>query len=97
MQAQLARLIAMSGSVAAKRSIAGQVEDRVKAGKCLVCEESATRRGLCMNHYQTFLRRQREKGSPEEQAAFEEACIREGKILPVHQMRVIKRDDPFNV
>lgn len=77
-----------------KRTIASQVTDRVRSGKCLLCDESAVRRGLCMNHYQTFLRRMYAKGR-EDGVAFQEACIREGKILAVGKMRELKSDDPF--
>ena len=77
-----------------KRSIASQVTERVRSCKCLLCEDLATRRGLCMNHYQTFLRRRDARGK-EDGALFEEACIREGKVLAQHKMRELKRDDPF--
>lgn len=97
MQTQFARWIAMSGTVEAKRSIAAQVGERVKSGKCLVCESDAKRRGLCNTHYQAFLRRQRDKDNKQEQVEFEESCIREGKILPVHEMARMKRVDPFDV
>lgn len=77
-----------------KRSIASQVTERVRSGKCLLCEDQAVRRGLCMNHYQTFLRRRESRGR-EDGALFEEACIREGKILALGKMRELKTDDPF--
>ena len=77
----------------AKRSIARQVEEQVRSGVCLVCKAKAVRRGLCMNHYQLFLRRFKAKGETRDE--FEAACIREGKILAVGQMREIKQDDPF--
>jgi hypothetical protein len=84
----------MSEGMRAKRSIVKAVEERVRSGQCLVCDAKAERRGLCMNHYQTFLRRQREQGH--DAADFEVACIREGKILASGQMREIKADDPFS-
>lgn len=91
--AQLSRFLAMSNEVTVKRTLAKVVEDRVRACKCLVCEAEAVRRGLCMNHYQFFLRRQKARGK--DAAEFEAACIREGKILASGRMREIKADDPF--
>ena len=77
-----------------KRSIANHVTERVRSGKCLLCDDEATRRGLCMNHYQTFLRRQKERGG-KDGADFESACIREGKVLAQGAMRALKANDPF--
>jgi len=82
----------MSSDLGVKRTLVGHVTERVRSGKCLLCEDAATRRGLCMNHYQTFLRRFAER---QDKAEFETACIREGKILAVGKMREIKTDDPF--
>lgn len=92
--AQLSRFLAMSGDVTVKRTLTKQVEDQVRSGVCLVCQAKAARRGLCMNHYQLFLRRfkARDKRSA---AEFEAACIREGKILPSGRMRELKTNDPF--
>lgn len=77
-----------------KRSIANQVTERVRSCKCLLCDDPATRRGLCMNHYQTFLRRRAVRGE-KDGALFEETCIREGKILGLGKMRELKANDPF--
>ena len=77
-----------------KRSIANQVTERVRSGKCLLCDDQAVRRGLCMNHYQTFLRRRDRRGE-KDGSVFEEACIREGKILALGKMRELKTNDPF--
>lgn len=92
--AQLSRYLAMGEGMKAKRTIAKEVHERVRSGLCLLCDAKADRRGLCMNHYMTFLRRQREHG--DKAADFEAACIREGKILASGQMREIKQDDPFS-
>lgn len=93
---QISRLIAMA-SVTAKRSIAGEVQKRVRECKCLVCEARAERRGVCMRHYQWFLRQFKAKGSEEARLSYEETLIREGKILAQNQMRDLKRDDPFAI
>lgn len=85
----------MAEAVTAKRKVAGKVEERVKAGKCLHCEAAGTRRGLCMRHYQQFLARMRERGNKAAQAEFEANAIREGKVLAIGQCREIKREDPF--
>lgn len=87
---QVSRWISMSTTF--KRSIAAQVIERVRSGKCLLCDADAARHGLCFNHYQTFLRR---RTSRAEGDLFEEACIREGKVLALGKMREIKATDPF--
>lgn len=93
--AQMSRFLAMSADVTVKRTLAKSVDERVRSGICLVCDAKAERRGLCMNHYQFFLRRHKAKGK--DAAEFEAACIREGRILPVGRMREIKQDNPFDV
>ena len=84
----------MTFTATVKRSIAASVEQRVKAGKCLVCESDATKRGVCDRHYMAF-RRMLQSKPTEEQADFEAAAIREGKILPVQEVRRITSDNPF--
>lgn len=84
----------MSSDIVVKRTLAGQVTDRVRSGKCLLCDDPAVRRGLCMNHYQLFLRRRDARGNSDG-VQFEAACIREGKILAVGKMRELKSNDPF--
>lgn len=84
----------MTVQATAKRSKAAQVEERVKAGKCLVCEMAATRRGLCFRHYQMYLRYVASKPRGD-QADVELRCIQEGRILAVNQVREIKRENPF--
>jgi hypothetical protein len=86
--------MAMTNDFAVKRNLANQVAERVRSGKCLVCDEKAARRGLCMNHYQLFLRRREARGS-NDAVQFEAAAIREGKVLPVGRMRELKSVDPF--
>lgn len=92
---QLSRIIAMSEATARKGK-ASEVEKRVKSGRCLLCNTAAQRRGLCMSHYQTFLRRLSDKGDKVAQAEFEAACIREGLVLAAGDVRKIKTDDPFS-
>lgn len=92
---QRSKLLARRAELKAKRSKQADVEERVKSGKCLICDHDATRRGVCTRHYQLFHRRQREKPTPQEQAEFESTAIREGKILAVRQMHRIKREEPF--
>ena len=44
---QLSRFIAMAITATPKRTVVAQVEQRVKDGKCLLCEAAAEKRGLC--------------------------------------------------
>jgi hypothetical protein len=91
---QLARWLSMTDT-RAKRSKEKEVEDRVRSGKCLLCESSDNnRRGLCMAHYQMFLRT-RDALPKAERIAFEEEQIKEGRILAIGQIREIRSPNPF--
>lgn len=83
----------MAGATA-KRSIAAKVDDRARSKKCLHCEVTATKRGLCDRHYLFFVRTLAAKPD-RERIEFEDACIREGKILASHAIRKINSDNPF--
>ncbi len=77
-----------------KKSKASEVVQRVKAGKCLLCDGDAKRRGLCDSHYRMFHRQLNQKSSTD-QVEFEASAIREGLVLPVGEQRKITSDDPF--
>jgi hypothetical protein len=61
-----------------------KVTEKTKANICLCCDGKATCRGLCARCYNAFKYVMRQRGSQREQANFESACIREGKILESH-------------
>jgi len=84
----------MTAQATVKRSKAAQIEERVKSGKCLVCDELATRRGVCFRHYQMFLRYLASKPDAD-RAETEVRAIQEGRILGVNQVRAIKQENPF--
>lgn len=92
---EVSRLIAMEG-IATKPAIRTQVETRVKGGLCLIptCECVGRRRGLCDAHYQQFLRTLRDKPRAE-RIEFETALIRKGLVLGSHEMKQMKRPNPF--
>jgi len=77
-----------------KRTIVAAVHDRVKTGKCLHCDDKATRRGLCMRHYLEF-RRNLFRQPVRERCDFELDNIRDGNILPQHYARKVKYQSPF--
>lgn len=92
---QLSRWLSMA-ETQAKRTILKDVHQSVRDGKCLVCEDKDdnNRRGLCMACYQQFLRTRASKPK-RERIEFEEINIREGRILPVGQLREIRKPNPF--
>jgi len=93
---QLARYLSMA-QVRAKRSIEKETLEKVKSGNCLICGKSQNgKRGLCNAHYLAFDRRKKEYPN-DRRAAFEEEQIREGRILPVGQLREIRNPNPFTV
>lgn len=84
---QLAKLLSMSG-IEVKRQFREKTIERVKSGKCLVCEDLAFRRGVCCKHYTQFYRAKMSLPK-RDRATFEKAQIEEGKILGVGQAREI--------
>ena len=82
----------------AKRPLKQKVEERAKAGICLLddCGLAAECRGLCKSHSVLFYVRVRSRPSKQAQADFEDECIREGLVLPLGQQRILKRNDPFS-
>lgn len=93
---EVSRLISMTGTVTAKKSLVDRVRERVRSGICLVCESPSARRGLCTRHYQVFQRKLRSLPRSS-RAGFEIKLIKEGKILAVNQVREIMADNPFEV
>ena len=72
-----------------------RLRSRILDGKCLHCENSPTRRGLCVTCYWAFRRMIR--GKPRlSKKLIESRSIREGKILPPNFARQVKRPNPFN-
>lgn len=85
----------MTVTAVPKRTLVAKIEERVKSGKCLVCEdEGKMKRGLCGRHYMAFRRMQAAKPR-DERVDFEANAIREGKILAVNEVRRITTDNPF--
>ena len=90
---QLARLLSMSG-VEVKRQFRCKTVDRVKSGKCLVCDSDAVQRGVCIKHYTQFYRAKMALPK-KDRASFEKQMIEEGKILAVHQAREIRNPNIY--
>ena len=83
-------------NVRAKRSVEQVTQEKVKAGKCLVCgKEQNGKRGLCNAHYLAF-RRQLQAQPLANRPDFEQHHIREGRILPVGQLHEIRSPNPFS-
>lgn len=78
----------------AKKASEKRVAERVRSGKCLVCDAPAEVRGLCQRHYRLFLRKAVLLPQNERQRFLDDA-IREGLILPAWGVCDLKRDDPF--
>lgn len=77
-----------------KRSIKKAVEEKAKAGNCLVCGSAAHRRGLCHRHYMEF-RRRRSEYPKRDRLAFEAKQVWAGLILPSRAIISIKNPSPF--
>lgn len=71
-----------------------RIRSRITGCKCLLCDEHATRRGLCVSHYFAY-RRARASMSRAEQTELDTRSVRAGKILPVGYSRQVKKPNPF--
>jgi hypothetical protein len=82
-------------NVRAKRSLEQAITDKVKSGCCLICGKNQNdKRGLCNADYLLFVRTL--SALPKnERFVFEEHQIKEGRILPVGQLREIRKPNPF--
>lgn len=92
-QNQISRWIAMA-EASLKRSLTKKITEHVKTGKCLHCDSSAVKRGLCQKHYSQF-RRELASKPKSDRNDFEVNLIRDGKILAVGWVAEICRENPF--
>lgn len=86
----------MSGVAKCKKQLRLAVEDKVRAGTCLVCGKPGTHRGLCWSHYLKFNRTKNSLPKPQ-RITFEQKQIEEGRILAVYQSREIRNPSPFTM
>lgn len=93
---QISKWIAMAETTA-KRSVAGKVKERAETKVCLIdnCGQPAAKRGCCHRHYMQFDRALRNCDSKKERTEFEEAAIREGRILASGQIREFSGNNAF--
>lgn len=91
-----ARLYLMR-SLANKRKNVAKLEERVKAGKCILdgCECKVQSRGLCDRHRQRWYLELRKHTTEEDKIKFEENSIRLGLILPNGEQETWTRQNPF--
>lgn len=78
-------IVILSAELKRTRRLA--VDERVKAGKCLLCETEPWKRGLCIRCYARFRRELNKLEDPVHRAEFEAEHIREGNILASAQGR----------
>ena len=68
--------------------------DRVRSGRCLLCESPHAKRGLCDAHYQRHLATKRKGGKSR---AWMRLLISEGLILPAQAIREVGTNpNPFD-
>ena len=72
------------------------VEERVKAGKCLCCENPALKRGLCHQCYYKWRSLRLAIGSQAKRASYDARLIRAGKLLAPQAVREIRASSPFS-
>ncbi len=77
-----------------RRTEPAKVLDRIKANKCLHCENEYRKRGLCQKHYSQFLR-ELNAAPKKDRSNFELNAIQTGKILAVGRVVEIRSDNVF--
>lgn len=93
-QSQLAKCLSMA-ETRVKRSKETETINKAGSGKCLMCGKAENnRRGLCVQHYHQFLRAKAGM-TKKEGIVFEQEQIHEGRILPVGQLREIRKPNVF--
>lgn len=96
MSPSYARLYLMR-SLAMKRKNVAKLEERVRAGKCILdgCENKLQSRGLCDRHRQRWYQELRKQPNEDEKIRFEERSIQLGLILPDGEQSTWTRENPF--
>ncbi len=96
MSPSYARLYLMR-SLAMKRKNVAKLEERVRAGKCILdgCDGKCQSRGLCDKHRQRWYLELRKHTTEEDKIRFEERSIQLGLILPDGEQKTWTRENPF--
>lgn len=89
------RLLIEALSMPRKKSVEAKVKERVKQGKCLLCDRDYVSRGLCHTHRQLFYTAMRRQESKEARVAFESEMIAQGNILAEQEQREWTTKNPF--
>lgn len=79
-----------------KRNIAKEIQTKAQAGKCLICGEPSTVRGVCSRHYELYKYEKRKRPTKQAKAEFDAERIREGLILGPWQVCELTRENPFS-
>lgn len=84
-------------SLTMKRSKQKQVEERARAGICIIddCGCAVRSRGLCVKHMNIYYGHLRSLSSDKDRIEFEELNIKEGRVLPRGEQRSYRRNSPF--
>ena len=88
-------MVKFARKAVAKKSVETRVAERVRAGRCLVCDATAEVRGLCNRHYRLFMKRVAERPTQKERQQFLEDAIRAGLVLDGYRVRELRAVDPF--
>ena len=77
------------------KRIAAEVQARVASGKCLCCDKTGRRRGLCDTCYHSWYMN-RMRMDAQNAAAFDARLIRAGRLLPAGTSRRLRRQNVFD-
>jgi hypothetical protein len=73
------------------RSVTKRLQERVKAGKCIECDDAAVRCGKCFKHYQRDIDRLMRLPNTKERTKTFADKHRRGEILKPGEIRELKR------
>jgi hypothetical protein len=72
------------------------VIERVKAGKCLCCDNPSLKRGLCHQCYYKWRTFRASIGSAAKRGGYDARLIRSGKLLEPQAVRAMKTNSVFS-
>lgn len=71
------------------------VKERIIKQKCLCCDSSLLKRGLCFKCYYKWRKARAALGSEAKRATFDAKLIKAGKLLAPQAVRALKTEDLF--
>lgn len=94
MSNEISRLLGIYFMAKNGSRLSKKTRDRVATGFCLLCDDKAKRRGLCVKHYFRYRTQHLLRGRGTRSLAYERKEIKAGRILPqLYSVRIQPVDE----